>query len=353
MQIFALSYLADALAAGNERGRPRYAEIVRRISNALRVDADRAHVEEVDDASLVWLWNSNVRATAIVLSGLARRGDDNALFGPLARWLLAARTNGRWRTTHENAIALESLVRYYQAFETETPQMTATVTLGGSPIATAPFMGRSTTAQQVHLPMAELLRDTTAAVSRELVISRQGTGRLFYTARLQYQTSLPADAVDRGLRLERRYEPAEATGSAAGRTEFANGDLVRVRLSVTLPHEGRFLVFTDPIPAGFEAVDAMLSTTASDLAAQATDQSSNQDRFAWWRRGGFEHVEKHDDRVTAYATRLAAGRHELTYLIRATTAGAFNVPGASGEAIYAPEITGRAAATTISVKEQR
>jgi uncharacterized protein YfaS (alpha-2-macroglobulin family) len=350
MPVFALSYLADALAATNERGGARYADIVRRIGNALRVDADRAHVEEVDDASLVWLWNSNVRATAVVLSGMARRGDDNAPFAPLARWLLAARTNGRWSTTHENAIALESLVRYYRAFETDAPQMTATVALGGSPIGTASFVGRSTTAQYVHLPMAELARETTAAVTRDLVISRQGSGRLFYTARLRYQTPQSADAADRGMRIERRYEPADAEAPGPARTAFANGDLVRVRLIVTLPHEGRFLAFTDPIPAGFEAVDAMLATTATDLAARATVQSSAQDRFAWWRRGGFEHVEKHDDRVVAYATRLAAGRHELTYLIRATTAGIFNVPGTSGEAIYAPEITGRAAATVINVR---
>ena len=116
LPVFALSYLADALAASNDRG-PRYRDVVRRLSNALRLDADRAHVEEVDDDALAWLWNSNVRATAVVLDGIARRKDDAALVAPLARWLLAARTNGRWGTTQENAVALEALVAYYRAFE--------------------------------------------------------------------------------------------------------------------------------------------------------------------------------------------------------------------------------------------
>jgi uncharacterized protein YfaS (alpha-2-macroglobulin family) len=347
MPVFALSFLADALAASGDRG-GRYQDVVRRVTNALRVDADRAHVEEIDDASLVWLWNSNVRATAVVLGGLARRGDDQTLLAPLARWLLAARTNGRWPTTQENGVALEALVRYYQAFETETPQMTATVALADSTIGTATFAGRSTTAEQLHVPMRDLLRDVAGAATRDLVVSRAGTGRLFYTARLQYLTPQSADAVDRGIRIERRYERVTSGATGTAGTSFAHGDLVRVTLTVTLPHEGRFLALTDPLPAGFEAVDAMLATTARDDAAQATTQSS-RDRLAWWRRGGFEHVEKHDDRVVAFATRLAAGRHELTYLVRATTSGVFNVPGAWGEAMYAPEITGRSAAAVVEI----
>ena len=60
---------------------------------------------------------------------------------PLARWLLAVRENGRWRTTHENGMALEALVSYYRAMEPDVPDMTATVTLGGTPVGSAAFAG--------------------------------------------------------------------------------------------------------------------------------------------------------------------------------------------------------------------
>ncbi len=86
MPTFALSYLADAMFASNDRG-PRYADVVRRISNKLAIDADRAHVEEVDDVSLAWLWNTNVRATAVVLSGIVaprRRPDVRRADGAMA-----------------------------------------------------------------------------------------------------------------------------------------------------------------------------------------------------------------------------------------------------------------------------
>ncbi len=349
MPVFALSYVADAMASSGDRG-PRYQDLIRRITNALRVDADRAHVEEIDDAALLWLWNTNVRATAVVLDGLSRRSDDATFAAPLARWLLAARENGRWGTTHENATALGALVNYYKTFETAIPNMTAAVTLGGRTLGQATFAGRTTTAQQVRLEMSDLVKQVAGATVQDLVVSRTGTGRVYYTARLQYAPTSPPEPVDRGIRVERRYQrySPDALGSAS--TTFAEGDLVRVTLSIALPHEGRFLAFTDPIPAGFEAVDGSLKTTATDLGAVSTTQSSDADRYAWWRRGGFDFVEKHDDKVVAFATRLAAGRHEFTYLVRATTAGTFSAAGTFAEAMYAPEIMGRGPRVTITVK---
>ena len=46
----------------------------------------------------------------------SRRGDDPQFVPGLVRWLLAARRNGRWGNTQENATALESLVGYYKKF---------------------------------------------------------------------------------------------------------------------------------------------------------------------------------------------------------------------------------------------
>jgi uncharacterized protein YfaS (alpha-2-macroglobulin family) len=268
----------------------------------------------------------------------------------MARWLLAARQNGRWGTTQENAVALDALVSYYRAFEAEIPEMKADVTLAGRSIGTAAFAGRSTTAQQIRIAMPDLVQQVTTAATRDLVVSRTGTGRLYYTARLQYLAPESPEPVDRGIRLERRYERYTPDGPGEAATSFATGDLVRVTVTVRIPHEGRFLAVTDPVAAGFEPIDGTLKTTATDLGLQATVQSSGRDWRAWMRRGGFDHVEKHDDRVVAFATRLAAGTHEFSYLVRATTTGSFSVAGVRAEAMYAPEISGRSAAGRVEVK---
>jgi uncharacterized protein YfaS (alpha-2-macroglobulin family) len=119
---------------------------------------------------------------------------------------------------------------------------------------------------------------------------------------------------------------------------------------VTLRGEGRFLALTDTLPAGLEPLDGWLKTTASDLAGASTRVSGQGSWISLWRRGTFDHVEKHDDRVVAYAIRLGSGRHEFSYLARATTPGTFTAIGTRVEAMYAPEISGASSATTVTVR---
>ncbi len=173
--------------------------------------------------------------------------------------------------------------------------------------------------------MPDLLRQIPAGAERDLALSRAGTGRLYYTARLQYTLSDPPPMVQEGMRVERRYEKFVENGTSPAATAFAAGDLVRVTLTLTLPQERRFVAVTDALPAGMEAVDSWFRTTAGDLAREASVQRQD-DADPWgFLRGGFDHVEKYDDRVQLFATRLSEGRHEFSYLVRATDGR--HVPG--------------------------
>jgi hypothetical protein len=349
LPVFALSYLADALSASRVRD-ARYDDLVRRITNAVRVEGDAAHVEELDSEALRWLWNSNIRASALVLDGFVRRGDNATLVPGLVRWLLSSRTRGRWGNTQENATALESLVSYYKTFERDIPNMTATVAIGSRPAGTATFRGRSSTARDVELAMPDLLRQVPAGAERELAVSREGTGRLYYTARLDYALAEPPPPVDLGIRVERRYERFVENGESAPGVTFNAGDLIRVTLTLIVPQERRYIAVTDALPAGVEAVDSFFRTTATDLARDASVEQPGGESPWWFERGGFDHVEKYDDHVILFATRLANGRHQFSYLVRATTAGTFRAAGTIAEEMYAPEVNGRAAATTLEIK---
>ncbi len=356
LPVFATSYLLDALALANDRG-PRYQSALTRVTNALRVEGDEAHVQELNAEALGWIWHSNTRATALVLDGLVRRGDTTAAEEPgpmipgLVRWLLAAQRNGHWGDTQSNATTLQALVAYYRRFEREVPDMTATATLGARTIGTGRFSGRSVVSQRLQVSMPDLLRAVTSGTPASLALSRAGTGRLYASARLSFTPLSPPVARDQGLRVERHYERFVENGSGPVATEFAAGDLVRVVLRVTTPQERRYVAVADALPAGFEAVDGYFRTTAADLAREAT--VTGGDGEPWWRRwqrGGFDHVQKHDDRVEIFATRLSDGTHEFSYLVRATTAGTFLAAGASAELMYAPEVNGRAAPATVVVR---
>ena len=129
---------------------------------------------------------------------------------------------------------------------------------------------------------------------------------------------------------------------------------MRVTLTLRLTKERRFVAVTDPLPAGFEAVESWFATTAGDLAAaqdQQTNDGGDTDHWQnWWRYSGFDRVERHDDRVQLFATRLAEGEHTFSYIVRATTAGTFLTAPTRAEEMYEPEVFGRTATTTIEVK---
>ncbi|HEV7502982.1 MAG TPA: MG2 domain-containing protein, partial [Vicinamibacteria bacterium] len=265
MPVFALGYLLDASTAAGDTG-PRPAELQRRIRNAIAVEGGSAHVEELSDPYLLWFWNSNVRSTAVVLGSLARRAPDDPLVPGLVRWLLAVRKNGRWSNTQENGVALEALVDYYRKAEPEVPEFRAVVGLGRETVATQEFHGRSAVAQSTDLPMKTVLGKGAAGERLDLSFHREGTGTLFYTARLKYAVDgLALPAVDQGFRIERSY--ATGTGEAPA-TSFKAGDLVRVTLTLRLTKERRYVAVTDPLPAGFEPVESWFATTAGDLARE-------------------------------------------------------------------------------------
>ena len=357
MPVFGLAYLHDALIGrGGSKPSPdaaaRIADIRRRMANAILPEAGSAHVEELSDPYLLWFWNSNVRSTAIVLNSLVRGDVADAPIRQMVRWMMAAREDGRWGNTQENAMAMEALVAYYRKFEAATPDFRAVVKLGAEDFTREAFKGRSTTASSKELPMAKVLASGDAGSNRPLTFSREGTGTLFYTARLRYAADeLHQTGLDSGINIERSYSPYVESGNRPPALAYKAGDLVRVTLTFNLTKERRYVAVTDPLPAGFEAVESWFATTAAALGRSSTTQGPEGGSwYSWWQRGGFDHVERLDDRVQLFATRLAEGKHEFTYIVRATTAGSFRTAPARAEEMYEPEVFGRTQTHVIEVK---
>ncbi|MEJ2422640.1 MAG: hypothetical protein P8018_13230, partial [Acidobacteriota bacterium] len=80
--------------------------------------------------------------------------------------------------------------------------------------------------------------------------------------------------------------------------------------------------------------------------------SDNQNWRDWFMRGGWDHVERHDDRVQLFATWLSEGKHVFKYLCRATTAGTFRAGSAHVEEMYEPEVWGRSSSVEFTVQKK-
>jgi uncharacterized protein YfaS (alpha-2-macroglobulin family) len=351
MPVFAIAFLHDAMVARKEPG-PRVEELRRRMLNSVLQEAGSAHVDDVNDPELAWFWHSNARTTGIVLNSFVKAGVPSAPIRQMVRWLMLARDNGRWGNTQENAYVMEALVNYYRAYEAEPPNFSASVKLGDKELTRAQFQGRSTDTQKQHVPMTQLVAAARAGANAPLTFTREGSGTLFYTARLRYALDqFFSQGLDAGFKVERRYELFEGAADSTP-ASFKAGDLVRITLTFQLTKERKFVAVTDPLPAGFEAVESWFETTRSSLAQQTLQygERSHSDWRRNWGVGYFDHVERHDDRLQLFATSLSEGTHTFSYVVRATTSGTFQAAPTRVEEMYSPEIFGRTASTQIEVR---
>jgi uncharacterized protein YfaS (alpha-2-macroglobulin family) len=161
----------------------------------------------------------------------------------------------------------------------------------------------------------------------------------------------------KGIAVERWYERFD---NGAPITRVSEGDLVRVRLRVTVPADREFVALEDPLPAGLEPIDLTLRTSSSlnlfatpesQRAAHASDFSTDNPGWQAWIYGGWdgdhwgpwEHKELHDDRVSYFARMLWTGSYTASYVARATTSGSFVAPPAYAEEMYNLALQGRTA----------
>ena len=110
-----------------------------------------------------------------------------------------------------------------------------------------------------------------------------------------------------------------------------------VELQIVSDHPVERVLITDPLPAGFEAVDTSFATTSKAL--QLPESS--------WAIGD-QHIRT--DRIEAYADHLDAGIYRLHYLARTVTPGTFAWPGADAHLIDRPDEFGRSASSVVVIK---
>ena len=327
-------------------------ELLKILDNAAIQDTPyKVHFREQVTESLRLLMHSESRTDAIVLQALMEVQPDYPLVAKIVRGLVSARVRGRWENTQANAYALVALSRYYKRYEKQVPDFRLRAWLGDGYIGQTRFEGRSMRVVESKVPMAFLK----AQGRKPLLLEKKGQGKLYYRLGLRYAPkSLRLPPEEQGFSVTRRYEPVERASDVVrrknGRYRIKAGAYVRVRLRVVVPSRRYFVAVDDPLPAGLEAVDTNLRTSASStLAGKA--QHKIYDFRSWYALFAFSHKEKRDDRVVLFSDRLPSGVYEYTYLARATTIGTFVVPPLKASEMYHPEVFGRNGTQFVQVVE--
>lgn len=104
---------------------------------------------------------------------------------------------------------LLALGRYFDTNEAVTPDFTARLWLGEDFAGEQAFHGRSTDRRHLVVPMTAL--SAGAGGPRDLLLAKDGPGRLYYRLGMRYAPAgLAIEPLDRGFEVSRSYEALDA-----------------------------------------------------------------------------------------------------------------------------------------------
>jgi uncharacterized protein YfaS (alpha-2-macroglobulin family) len=303
-------------------------ELARDLINKIKISPTSAHFEEDTDQG--WTFPSPAKVTASVLQTLIELRMPFPYTEQVMRWLVQERSKKTKPTTQENAFVFDALQTYYNSYEKEVPDFVARVLLGQEEILQQTFRGRTNEQPKEHvigfdrLPKDMLL---------PLKITKQGSGRVYYTLRMNYALEEKRYPFDNGFYIWKEY----LTMNNKQVKKFTRGEVYKVVLHVVTPETRLFVVVDDPLPAGFVPVQTFFATESREIS-ERYDEARQEEREYWW--GGFDHEEYYDDRVLYFAQQLFPGEHTRAYFVRAASPGRFLGPETKVEEMYAPEVFG-------------
>lgn len=318
------------LKAGRKFGLgPRFEnELVRAITNKIKLSPTSAHFEE--DELRGWTFPSPAKVTGFVIQTFTELDIDFPYKDQTIKWLVQERSKKTKPTTHENAFVFDAFQTYYKKYEKEEPNFVAKIILGEKEILKETFKGRTNEPPRRFLFSLDKIEKNKLL---PLMVSKQGTGRLYYTLRMSYAYKENPIAFDEGFYLWKEI----LTLDGKPVNKFRRGEVYKVVLHIVVPETRIFAVVEDPLPAGFEPVQTSFVTEARAVQEQYWEEQY-EEKGHWW--GSFDHEEQYDDKMLFFAQELFPGEHTQVYFVRAGTGGKFLAPSAKAEEMYSPEVFG-------------
>ena len=261
-----------------------------------------------------------------------------------------------WWNTQDHVNATVALARFAQQHHGSDARLSVRFGIGAEPgVQPAITFGPGTGAvRDTSVSLGGLTQIIGDSVEVTVRLNTSG-GAQFYAITIDEVTrERPTRPDISGLSVERWYERYDDGRTV---TEVREGDLVRVRLRVTVPASREFVTLEDVLPAGLEAVDLTLRTSGTlgpfssnesmanarrrnaEAGATPADELYGSWYGGWWSPWG--QTDQHDDRTVFFARKLWRGSFTVSYVARATTAGRFVRPQAHAEEMYNPALSGR------------
>jgi len=263
---------------------------------------------------------------------------DDPLLPRIVRSLMVSRRGYGWASTRDTSYALVGLTAYLDHTKELATPSSAQIFVNGrgfGPFALDPRAKDPT--RTVSVPRAEL-------GDKPIHIEVRATGKVYRTVALAgFETTpkLEAKATDHGLTVERKtflMEPRRASNgemrllpSLQPVTEFKNGDVVRVELTIHSDVPRDYVLVEEPTPS-------------SCRVTERTELDQYEAKTWWWSR-----TVVLDDHLAFFARSLPKGESKIVYHMRAEAAGKACALPARAANMYVPVRWASTAETRVEV----
>lgn len=353
LSLFGKAYLLKAIHQSRIM-EPAKEALIKELLNKIKVTAGEAHFEDDEGRDGGWIFTSNGRTTAIILQALIETGIDHPALSAVARWLInrqLALMKGSFFSTQENFYLFWSLGEFYSLKERVAADFRASFSLGEKILVEETFTRGTREIKKARFSLEELIQKQKISLGKEypLKVEKEGKGTLYYGLKLNYAPAFQVSPRDEGIAVVIRINPLEPDKKGRAPNEIKAGSLAVVILEIAVPQELLYVVVEDPLPAGFEAINPSFVTESEEAQRRLEEliRAEPSKPKPWWT--GFNHIERHDNRVILFADSLTPGVHVHRYLVRALNFGTYVVPGTKIEQMYAPEVFGRSHEMTIKI----
>jgi hypothetical protein len=336
---YGMAVLGLALEAAKDG---RAAEIAAALERDVQQDQETAWWSATRDDMLDFSEDATPEATAWAVKLLSHQHPDSPLLPKAALWLMIHRNEGYWwASTKQTAMVIYGLTDFLRHTGELNPNFTVTVFVGDKAVLTKKF----DTAIAMAAPDLTLDESKLSAGANRIRISTTGAGRLYYSARAEYNSSDEKlqKVGTTSLNMLRDYFRLVPTRTgdkivydlAPLEGPLASGDTIAVRLTVT-GSEWRYLMIEDPIPAGTEFIER---DGSYELKA----------RPPWWQYY-FTRRELHDNRMALFQTYFPQGQQQYFYLLKVVNPGAFQVSPARVGPMYQSDVMATTESRKVEVK---
>lgn len=367
-----LAYLSIITSNNYSRGTKK--QVYEALKNRIDIDGRGAYLKSGNNRNFDY-FETSIKNTALLLKVFAAQQDENTNTANLLHWLLAGRDkDGVWGGTHNTFIVVDAMVDYLKwQHETES-RFTLHGILDGAEIFGFDFNADNIFETMSHyIPVGDIKKEKLLPLVFERENHNEQRNNFYYDISLKY--FLPAASLpprDEGITIARNLFALSDTRDETPLTEVVVGDVVRGKLSITIPSQYSKVAIEDYIPAGFEIVNFNLDTEDKSLlnkrALGSSKTSVSTSLFSslsslfggsqsaqLYRNGNYSggsygnkerklrpsHIESHDDRVFLFNEQLSPGVYEYEYYLRALVPGEFQYLPARAEQLYFPEVFGR------------